>query len=450
MAEYSLSELLENKNIFIVKRSSIGERFDPKYHIVKKELLCEFKYPLEKIENSFIVKDGDHDKLPSEAIRRDNQGKRYLRAQDLKDNQIINDNPIYITDDYFNKITRCHIYPGDLLVSIMASLGATAIVPGDYPVCTANRAIGILRQKENGKLLPEYVQVLMNTNLGFALFEVEKKGGIQQRLNLSDITNVQLPTPKKEIQQEIVNRYHEALNNKQQREKEAWDLLKGIDDYLLNELGITLPQRQSDLQSRIFTVSFSEVTGSRFDVFAVLNKDYRIEGGVYENLSLRQVANLVKGQSITSDKIIPGNIPVIAGGQTSPYSHNVFNFEGNVITVSASGAYSGYVWYHSNPIFASDCTVIKSKDEDKISTLFLAEILKLKQKEIYNLQQGAGQPHVYSSDLVKLNIPVPPPSKQKKFVQHIQSIRIKADEMLTIAATSFEEAKAEIEKLILG
>ena len=37
MAEYSLSELLENKNIFIVKRSSIGERFDPKYHIVKKE-----------------------------------------------------------------------------------------------------------------------------------------------------------------------------------------------------------------------------------------------------------------------------------------------------------------------------------------------------------------------------------------------------------------------------
>lgn len=265
MAEYSLSELLENKNIFIVKRSSIGERFDPKYHIVKKELLSEFKYPLEKIGNSFIVKDGDHDKLPAEAIRRDNQGKRYLRAQDLKDNQIINDNPIYITDDYFNKITRCHIYPGDLLVSIMASLGATAIVPDDYPVCTANRAIGILRQKENGKLLPEYVQVLMNTNLGFALFEVEKKGGIQQRLNLSDITNVQLPTPPNEIQQEIVNRYHEALNNKQQKEKEARDLLNGIDDYLLNELGITLPQKQNNLQSRIFTTSFSEVTGSRFD-----------------------------------------------------------------------------------------------------------------------------------------------------------------------------------------
>ena len=175
------------------------------------------------------------------------------------------------------------------------------------------------------------------------------------------------------------------------------------------------------------------------------NKDFQ-----YENFRLRQIAEVQKGQSITSAKIIDGKYPVIAGGQSSPYSHNVYNYANNAITVSASGAYAGYVWYHNSPIFASDCSVIQSKDENNISTLFLSEVLKTKQKEIYNLQQGAGQPHVYSSDLVKLNIPVPPKEKQEEIINHISEIRGKAKQLKLEAKNGLEIAKQEIEQLILG
>ena len=185
-------------------------------------------------------------------------------------------------------------------------------------------------------------------------------------------------------------------------------------------------------------------------MFEVINRNKKIEGGIYPNKKLKQVASLVKGQSITSDKIIDGEYPVIAGGQTSPYKHNQFNFEGDIITISASGAYSGYVWHHDYPIFASDCTVVFTKNENEISTVFLSEILKLKQQEIYNLQQGAGQPHVYARDLAILNIPIPSISKQTEIVKHISSIRAKSELLFEEAKTVLENAKSEVETMILG
>ena len=92
---------------------------------------------------------------------------------------------------------------------------------------------------------------------------------------------------------------------------------------------------------------------------------------------------------------IEGYIPVIAGGQEPAYFHNESNREGNVITISASGAYAGFVNYFENEIFASDCNTVISKDENQISTKLIFEFLKSIQKEIYGLQRGQAQPHVY-------------------------------------------------------
>ena len=195
---------------------------------------------------------------------------------------------------------------------------------------------------------------------------------------------------------------------------------------------------------------FSEIEGRRWDAFEVLNRNKKIEGGIYPNKKLKQIAILTKGQSITSDKIIEGEYPVIAGGQVSPYSHNLFNFERNIITVSASGAYSGFVWYHDYPIFASDCTVVYTKDENEVLTIFISEILKLKQKEIYHLQQGAGQPHVYAKDLSELNIPIPLKEKQMEIIKHISDIRKQSELLSATSKQILENVKSEIERMILG
>ena len=80
----------------------------------------------------------------------------------------------------------------------------------------------------------------------------------------------------------------------------------------------------------------------------------------------------------------------------------------------------------------------------------MAELLKTKQKEIYNLQQGAGQPHVYSRDLILQNIPLPPIGKQNEIATHISQIRAQAMQLQLEAAQVLATAKAEIERMILG
>lgn len=200
----------------------------------------------------------------------------------------------------------------------------------------------------------------------------------------------------------------------------------------------------------MFLTNLSEVTGKRWNAFEFKNRKLKLGDGNYPNKTLKHLALLLKGQNITSNEIEKGDYPVIAGGQISPYTHNQYNFKGNVITISASGAYSGYVWYHNYPIFASDCTVVFSKEESEITTLYLFEILKLKQKEIYKLQQGAGQPHVYARDLEKINIPIPSLQKQKNITNKITAIREDAKQLQIEAINTLETAKRNIEQMILG
>lgn len=135
---------------------------------------------------------------------------------------------------------------------------------------------------------------------------------------------------------------------------------------------------------------------------------------------LSDIADIQKGKTITEAKAIKGNIPVIAGGQSPAYYHNESNREGNIITVSASGAYAGFLNYFNSPIFASDCNTIKSKNEKLISTILIFHFLKSIQKEIYQLQRGQAQPHVYADDLSKVKIPLPPKDIQEKIVAEIE------------------------------
>lgn len=120
---------------------------------------------------------------------------------------------------------------------------------------------------------------------------------------------------------------------------------------------------------------------------------------------LKDIAKIEKGTSITESQTGEGDIPVVAGGKTSPYTHNVSNRDSNVITVSASGKYAGYLNYWDEPIFASDCSTIISKNEGVISTLELCNYLKEIQEHIYKLQQGQAQGHIYPEHLEKIKFP---------------------------------------------
>jgi restriction endonuclease S subunit len=137
----------------------------------------------------------------------------------------------------------------------------------------------------------------------------------------------------------------------------------------------------------------------------------------WEFKALGAVANIQKGATITAKAARPGSIPVIAGGQKPAYYHDIPNRQAKTITVSASGAYAGFVAFHKEPIWASDCVTLEPNDKEQMLAEYLYYFMLSKQTEIFSLQRGSGMPHVYAKDIATLEIPVPPLAEQGRIVE---------------------------------
>ena len=160
--------------------------------------------------------------------------------------------------------------------------------------------------------------------------------------------------------------------------------------------------------------------GGEFNLSAERYKENGVSRSKYPMVKLGEISAILRGTSITQKDTKQGTIPVIAGGQQPAYFHNTANRDGNVITVSSSGAYAGFVNYFTSPIFASDCSTIKSKDEAKALTYYLYLLLKFNQEKINELRTGMAQPHVYAKDLASIEIPLPPLEVQQEIVSEIE------------------------------
>ena len=465
---FKLSENIDPNKIFIVNRSELEGRIDPEMVLYSMKNVDNFKYPSFQLKK-MLLKSPQYGANEASVIRINNEQPRYIRITDIDENGTLNKELGATAETIDSKYI---LNNNDILFARSgATVGKTYIhkvKKNNYKAFFAGYMIRFIVNPDI--IIPDFVFIYTQLSVYKKWVKATQRAAGQPNINAEEYKSLKIPLPPLEIQQQIVDLYEKAYAEKQQKEAEAQKFLDSIDDYLLGELGITLPKEEESLpqntdknssykldndnplvkKGRLFLTNLSEVTGKRWNAFEFKNRKLKLSDGNYPNKTLKHLAYLLKGQSITSNKIEKGDYPVIAGGQISPYTHNRYNFKGNVITISASGAYSGYVWYHNYPIFASDCTVVFSKEESEITTLYLSEILKLKQKEIYNLQQGAGQPHVYARDLEKINIPIPSLQKQKDITNKITAIREETKKLQIEAVNILETAKRNIEQMILG
>ena len=109
-----------------------------------------------------------------------------------------------------------------------------------------------------------------------------------------------------------------------------------------------------------------------------------------------------RGRSLQARDMICGDTPVISGGLKPAGFHNKANTVAPVITISASGANAGFVSVWGEPVWSADSSYIDSTTTKYVYTYYL--FLKNKQKEIYDMQTGSGQPHIYPKHIELLEI----------------------------------------------
>lgn len=451
MGEFRFNSDLDSEKCFILNRSELEKRLDPFYYVpsireldnkIQNSGAKPLRHFIKSLSSGATPKTAEKEKYYSDK----ENGIPFLRVQNLSPTGFLEfDNCKYINEEtHQNYLKRSQVEGGDLLVKItgVGRMAVASVAPDGFIGNTNQHMVVIkTKNKETSEILASY----LNSDIGEKLASRRATGGTRPALDYPALLSI--PTI---FDTKILDIHNKSIKEKQKKEEEADILLGSVDNYLLNELGITLPEVDNSLKTRVFETKLSELSGGRFDPFYFKYYSGKMTSTIFDEYDLKTLAIVKKGQSITSSDVTNGTYPVIAGGQSSPYNHNKYNYAGNIITISASGAYSGYAWYHKSHIFASDCSVVFSKDENKIYTKYLFEILKLKQNELYNLQQGSGQPHVYPDDIKKIKIPLPLIAKQNEIIKHVQEIRDQAKQLQEDAEKCLLDAKKEVEKLILG
>lgn len=260
--------------------------------------------------------------------------------------------------------------PGTLIIANSgATLGVAKILGMK---CCANDGIAALLNVDE-QVSSEYLAHYINTKTIY-LREVVATGNGQPNLNTGLIGSFRLPLPPTRAEQEEIS---QALSD-------VDELLIALDQMIAKKRDLKQAAMQQLLTGDIQLSGF--------------NKKWL-------EMPLGEIVKPQKGQLITTKTIVPGDIPVIAGGKQPAYFHASANRYGKTITVSASGASAGYVAFHAAPIFASDCSTIGESEKYCIEFIYYA--LQLRQEEIYAAQTGGAQPHIQPKDLAPILIKIP-------------------------------------------
>ena len=250
------------------------------------------------------ISDGDHAKIPGFV---DSDGVRYLRAKDLQYYFVDDSDPVFVSKPYFQKLKRSHIKPYDIVLSIMGTVGNLAVVLPEYGIITANRAVSIISPKSKD-FSSFFIAIYLETKYGVSQRKRESMGGVQQRVNLDDLSSIKIPVvpPKQqEMVDEIFNQALDQYNSSKRYYREAEELL-------LQELGLADFQIPEDLA---FEVNFSEVKNAGRTDADYFQPKYNALISKIRNKNCLSFFDLIKdystGYTFKSENYQEGGVPLI-------------------------------------------------------------------------------------------------------------------------------------------
>ena len=125
------------------------------------------------------------------------EGDTFIRIQNLKGGQLDLDDSAFVNAPESAEAKRTTVERGDVLLSITADLGRTAVVPGGIAKAHINQHLAILRFTS---LNPVFVSYQLASKGGQAQFNRLNREGVKAGLNFNDVKSIRLTNPPLDLQ----------------------------------------------------------------------------------------------------------------------------------------------------------------------------------------------------------------------------------------------------------
>ncbi|MBP5434974.1 restriction endonuclease subunit S [bacterium] len=445
----------------------IGGRYDNSF-VLYHHRLANFKYPSYPLSR-FLTGKPQYGAGEAGIPRENNESPRYIRITDIDVNGSL-DNNIGVTA---KKVENKYILNNnDILIARSGNtVGKSYIHKTDRvkePCFYAGYLIRFV--VDASQISPDYVFIFTKLSLFSDWVKVTQRITGQPNINAEEYSNLPIPVPPVEVQQEIVDIYLKAQHARSNKIQEAKQLLDGIDDFLLETLQIE--QNQGHVKSNKSIIrNASSLIGNRLDV-SYYSDRFEMISSKYKNVRLSSIVDVdptISFKQYTPDtpiSFIPMESIDEQYGEITELKETTISktkgytkFEENdllwaKITPCMQNGKSAIAKNLKNGIGCGSTEYFVMRPKNKhvlIDYIYLIlrhhEVLKAAQSSFGG---SAGQQRVSSQYLKSIMIPHPDLLTQIKIVTTIYKMKNKAKQLQQEGDALLEEAKKRIEKMIIG
>lgn len=406
------------------------------------------------------VSDGNHTGISDNFI---DEGVPYYRGQDAGTFFIENSNPICIDETTFGLpfMKRSHLKKGDVLLSIVGTIGSLSLVYSDKSA-TCSCKLAILRPKDakNAELLAMFLRC----RYGQAQISRFTRGAVQKGLILEDMDQLVVPVFGDGITYAIKNVVWRAY----QLQEKANEYYKAAEITLANELGHVLSPINNTISIRMYSNSLgtvgrldAEYYQTKYDIYFSLLDRFEttripVEFDVFKSSGTNYAEGIsdvgvIKTKQLTNSGVNIDGVESYFTNEVCTQNKSTFIANNDVIFASMGVGSLGKVSlfsYDGERRFVTDSTlrIFRAKEATRVLPEVLCIFLQstIGQELIYRYVVGStGIINIYDDDIAKIPIPVLDAEIQKDIAAKVQesfALRRQSKQLLEYAKQAVEMA----------
>ncbi len=449
---------------FAVRRGEIKERIDPKFIAYggHQEIQAENKNSLGEL----VLQEPDYGAAERAVPMLSPNDTKYIRITDYGEDGI-EDNHEFVTAEFVDE--KYLIEDEDILFARSgATAGKTFIYSKDLgKAIFAGYCIRFRFDKE--KVLPKYVYFYTKTNRYAAWVNSMQRAAGQPNINKEEYKSFVIPLPDLDIQRALVADVESARFARQAKLSQADELLKGIDGFVLEQLGLKLP-KEEDKPS--FAIRFNAVQNGRVDphfhhpsfakLIEVINTVPYKELGQLTKFSSeiwspeQETSETFRYIEISGVDIQTGNVTATETLVSEAASRARMVTRSGDILISLTRPHRGAIAQVDQSldgcVASTGFSIVREIIDQRITKDYLWCILRnqISLQQMLQRSSGGNYPAITEPELQKILIPIPSEKIQKKISSELSRRRTLADTLREEAEREWQGAKEKFERALLG
>ena len=350
-----------------------------------------------------------------------------------------------VSDKMHQSYKRSQVRKGDVLLTIVGSIGNTAIVPEDLEGANITQQTARLSFDEHDA---NFFYSIMSSKIGKKEIYRYAKSGVQPSLNLADIAKFKVPVPPLPEQQKIakilstwdkaISTTERLIDNSSQQKKALMQQLLTGKKRLLDDNGKPFEGEWEEVQLADLGSTFNGLTGKT-----------KVDFGYGEKYI--PYMNIFKNTFIDSNELDFVNIQANEKQSTVQFGDIFFTTSSE--TPEEVGMSSVFISDTQENIYLNSfCFGFRLQSLEIVSPHFIGYILRSSKirRKISVLAQGSTRFNISKRQLVKTAIPLPSLKEQQKIAAVLTTADKEIELLEQQLADLQQEKKALMQVLLTG